>query len=270
MNIIGHVYTDFQEKFGIPRQSGLVDELTGTVVFLPEYRQPEAFRGLEDFSHIWILWEFHKAKRENWSATVKPPKLGGNKRMGVFATRSPFRPNNIGLSSVKLTGIEYTDDYGPILHISGVDLLNGTPVYDIKPYIPYTDCHPDATSGFTEHIHTEKLDVIFPPELLAMIPEAKRPALIGILAEIRVPATSTIPTADMASPSQASTCASTSTATSSQCVRWWLYDNRTIRDRGRGYISLFRRTLSFYSHVAVLGSLLMQFTKDRRSNRSAS
>ena len=147
MNIIGHVYTDFQEKFGIPRQSGLVDELTGTVVFLPEYRQPEAFRGLEDFSHIWILWEFHKAKRENWSATVKPPKLGGNKRMGVFATRSPFRPNNIGLSSVKLTGIEYTDDYGPILHISGVDLLNGTPVYDIKPYIPYTDCHPDATSG---------------------------------------------------------------------------------------------------------------------------
>ena len=148
MNIIGHVYTDFQEKFGIPRQSGLVDELTGTVVFLPEYRQPEAFRGLEDFSHIWILWEFHKAKRENWSATVKPPKLGGNKRMGVFATRSPFRPNNIGLSSVKLTGIEYTDDYGPILHISGVDL-----------------------------------DVIFPPELLAMIPEAKRPALIGILAE---------------------------------------------------------------------------------------
>ena len=157
MNIIGHVYTDFQEKFGIPRQSGLVDELTGTVVFLPEYRQPEAFRGLEDFSHIWILWEFHKAKRENWSAT--------------------------GLSSVKLTGIEYTDDYGPILHISGVDLLNGTPVYDIKPYIPYTDCHPDATGGFTEHIHTEKLDVIFPPELLAMIPEAKRPALIGILAE---------------------------------------------------------------------------------------
>lgn len=148
MNIIGHVYTDFQEKFGIPRQSGLVDELTGTVVFLPEYRQPEAFRGLEDFSHIWILWEFHKAKRENWSATVKPPKLGGNKRMGVFATRSPFRPNNIGLSSVKLTGIEYTDDYGPILHISGVDLLNGTPVYDIKPYIPYTDCHLDATGRF--------------------------------------------------------------------------------------------------------------------------
>lgn len=183
MNIIGHVYTDFQEKFGIPRQSGLVDELTGTVVFLPEYRQPEAFRGLEDFSHIWILWEFHKAKRENWSATVKPPKLGGNKRMGVFATRSPFRPNNIGLSSVKLTEIEYTDDYGPILHISGVDLLNGTPVYDIKPYIPYTDCHPDATGGFTEHLHTGKLDVIFPPELLAMIPEAKRPALIGILAE---------------------------------------------------------------------------------------
>ena len=164
LQVIARIHTELPEKFGVPRQSGLVPQLRGRIVFEPAYRNPDAVRGLEDFSHIWILWEFHKAKRENWSATVKPPKLGGNKRMGVFATRSPFRPNNIGLSSVKLTGIEYTDDYGPILHISGVDLLNGTPVYDIKPYIPYTDCHPDATSGFTEHIHTEKLDVIFPPE----------------------------------------------------------------------------------------------------------
>ncbi len=183
MDIIGYVYTDFDEKFGIPRQSGIVKELTGTIVFLPEYRQPEAFRGLEDFTYIWILWEFHKAKRENWSATVKPPKLGGNKRMGVFATRSPFRPNNIGLSSVRLLGIEYSEEFGPVLKIAGADLLNRTPVYDIKPYIAYTDCHPDASGGFTETISPEKLNVIFPSELLAKIPEQKRPALIGILAE---------------------------------------------------------------------------------------
>ena len=178
MHPVAHIRSDFPTKFGIPKQSGLSRSLEARVVFCPEYRSADAVRGLEEFSHIWILWEFHKAKRENWSATVKPPKLGGNKRMGVFATRSPFRPNNIGLSSVKLTGMEYTDEHGTILHISGVDLLNGTPVYDIKPYIPYTDCHPDATGGFTEHIHTEKLDVIFQPELLTMLPEAKRPAVL--------------------------------------------------------------------------------------------
>lgn len=150
MDIIGFIHTDFIEKFGIPRQSGLIPELTGVIEFLPEYRQPEAFKGLQDFSHIWILWEFNRAKKDHWSATVKPPKLGGNTRMGVFATRSPFRPNNIGLSSVRLERIEYTEEHGPLLYVSGIDMLDGTPILDIKPYIPYSDCHPDATGGFTE------------------------------------------------------------------------------------------------------------------------
>lgn len=181
MEIIGHIHTDFSEKFGIPRQSGLVEELKASIVFLPEYRQPEAFRGLEEFSHIWILWQFHKAERENWSATVKPPKLGGNTRMGVFATRSPFRPNNIGLSSVKLDSIEFTKENGPVLHVSGADLLDGTPIYDIKPYLAYTDSHPEATGGFTEHIDTNPLIVDFPTNLLNLIPPDKQAALLALL-----------------------------------------------------------------------------------------
>lgn len=183
MKIIGHIHTDFKEKFGIPRQSGIVDALQGEIVFLPEYRQPEAFRGLKDFSHIWILWQFHMAKKENWSATVKPPRLGGNTRMGVFATRSPFRPNDIGLSSVRLLNVEYTADRGPVLHVCGADLLDNTPIYDIKPYLPYTDAHPEATSGFAGNIAMQKLTVTFPEKLLRQIPAEKREALIAILKE---------------------------------------------------------------------------------------
>lgn len=187
MNIIGHIHTDFIEKFGIPRQSGLIPELTGIIEFLPEYRQPEAFRGLEEFSHIWILWEFDKAKKSHWSATVKPPKLGGNTRMGVFATRSPFRPNNIGLSSVRLERIEYTEKHGPLLYVSGIDMLDGTPVFDIKPYIPYSDCHHDATGGFTETIDRTPLKVSFIRPLHELIApasltEEKLTALTALLA----------------------------------------------------------------------------------------
>ncbi len=183
MEIIGHIYTDFDEKFGIPRQSGIVDELIGKIIFLPEYRQPEAFRGLKDFSYIWLLWEFHMANRATSRATVKPPKLGGNKRMGVFATRSPYRPNNIGLSSVKLLDILYTEKNGPVLIVSGADLLNGTPIYDIKPYLAFTDSHPDARGGFTADIPDTKLEVNFPDELLKKIPEDKQTPLIHVLAE---------------------------------------------------------------------------------------
>lgn len=183
MEIIGYIHTDFSEKFGIPRQSGLVEELKATITFLPKYRQQEAFRGLEAFTHIWLLWQFHKAEREHWSATVKPPKLGGNTRMGVFATRSPFRPNNIGLSSVKLDLIEYTEDGGPVLHVSGADLLDGTPIYDIKPYLAYTDSHPDAAGGWTSYLHNPPLTIHFPKDLLKMIPKDKQAALRSLLAE---------------------------------------------------------------------------------------
>lgn len=183
LKIIGYIHTDFSEKFGIPRQSGIVPELMATITFLPEYRQIEAFRGLENFSHIWLLWSFDKAKQDNWCATVKPPKLGGNMRMGVFATRSPYRPNSIGLSSVRLESIEYTKNTGPVLHVSGADLQDGTPIYDIKPYLSYTDCHTDATCGFAEQAKTDKLNIHFPSELLALIPEDKRAALQGVLAE---------------------------------------------------------------------------------------
>ncbi len=182
MQIIGYIHTDFSEKFGIPRQSGLVEELTATITFLPEYRQPEAFRGLASFSHIWLLWQFHKAEREHWSATVKPPKLGGNTRMGVFATRSPFRPNHIGLSSVKLDFIEYTRDAGPVLHVSGADLLDGTPIYDIKPYLAYTDSHPKATGGWTNRVDNTTLHVECSDEFISIIPAGKRKALLDILA----------------------------------------------------------------------------------------
>lgn len=171
MKIIAHIHTDFPDKFGIPRQSGLVQELTGKIVFEPEYRNPEAVRGLDDFSHIWLLWQFSESKKEHWSATVKPPRLGGKKRMGVFATRSPFRPNDIGLSSVRLQRIELDKKEGPILYVSGIDLMDGTPIYDIKPYIPLADCHPDATEGYTRVTKGHSLEVEFPDELLQMYPE---------------------------------------------------------------------------------------------------
>ena len=183
MKIIAHIYTDFPDKFGIPRQSGLVQELTGKIVFAPEYRNPEAVRGLDDFSYIWLLWQFSESKKEHWSATVKPPRLGGKKRMGVFATRSPFRPNDIGLSSVRLQRIELDKKEGPILYVSGIDLMDGTPIYDIKPYIPLADCHPDATEGYTRVTKEHSLEVEFPYELLQMYPEEKRQGIMGVLAQ---------------------------------------------------------------------------------------
>ena len=149
LKVIAHIHTAFPTKFGIPRQSGLVEELRGEIIFTSEYRNPDALRGLEDFSHIWLVWQFSGAVRENWSPTVRPPRLGGNTRVGVFATRSPFRPNPLGLSSVKLEAIEQRPDVGPVLIVRGADLMDGTPIYDIKPYIPYADCHPDAAEGFT-------------------------------------------------------------------------------------------------------------------------
>ncbi len=183
MKIIGRIVTDFSSKFGLPRQSGLVEEITGKIVFEEEYRIPEAFRGLEDFSHIWIVWQFSEAVRDSWSPTVRPPMLGGNKRVGVFATRSPFRPNSIGLSSVKLERIEYSADEGPVLYVSGCDLMDGTPIYDIKPYLPYTDSHPDASGGFTDTLADRRLEVIIPDEILTCIPVDKIKTLIGILSQ---------------------------------------------------------------------------------------
>ena len=182
MKPIAHIYTDFKTKFGLPRQSGLVKEITGKIVFEKEYSIAEAFKGLEDFSHIWILWEFSQAKKESWKPTVRPPLLGGNKRMGVFATRSPFRPNSIGLSCVKLERIDYDADFGTILYVSGCDLMNGTPIYDIKPYLPYCDSVPDAVGGFTETLGERKLEVNIDDTLLGRVPEEKRDELIGVLA----------------------------------------------------------------------------------------
>lgn len=181
IKIIARIHTDFQSKFGIPRQSGLVEELQGTIVFEPEYRNPETVRGLEGFSHVWLIWEFSEAKRENWSPTVRPPRLGGNVRMGVFATRSPFRPNPIGLSAVKLDKIELDTLAGPVLHVSGADLMDGTPIFDIKPYVPYADCLPKATGGFTDKIEKGKLKVNFPEELLQQISIKKQNALLEML-----------------------------------------------------------------------------------------
>ena len=181
MHIIANIHSDFPTKFGIPRQSGLVEELTAKIVFTPDYRAPEAVRGLEDFSHIWLIWQFSKAVRENWSPTVRPPRLGGNTRMGVFATRSPFRPNAIGLSCVRLLKVEPNTSEGPVLTVAGADLMDGTPILDIKPYIPYADCQPEATGGFTDTAGDFLLKVEFPPELLEMVPEDRREALIGVL-----------------------------------------------------------------------------------------
>ncbi len=181
IQIIARMHSDFATKFGIPRQSGLVEQLKSTIVFEPEFRNPDALRGIEDFSHLWIIWQFSEAVRTEWSPTVRPPRLGGNTRMGVFATRSPFRPNNLGLSSVKLLGVEHTEKYGTVLHVGGADLMDGTPIFDIKPYIPYGDCHPEASGGFTDTAGEFLLQVEFPEELLQKLPEEKRDAAIGVL-----------------------------------------------------------------------------------------
>ena len=182
MKVIAHINSEFPTKFGIPHQSNRIDALKATIIFEPEYRDREAFRGLEEFDYIWLIWEFSEAKRENWSPTVRPPRLGGNVRKGVFATRSPFRPNPIGLSSVKLERIEFHPELGPVLHVSGADLMDGTPIYDVKPYLPYVDSHPEAAGGFTDRIQKEKLQVVFPEELLKTIPEKHREALYEVLA----------------------------------------------------------------------------------------
>lgn len=181
MKIIARIYTDFKEKFGIPRQSGIADELIGRIVFEPEYRVAEALRGLDGYSHIWLIWQFSEAQRETWSPTVRPPRLGGNRRMGVFATRSPYRPNPIGLSSVKLERIEHTENEGDVLIVRGADILDGTPIYDIKPYLAYTDSHPDAIGGFADPVRDYSLKVDFPEELLCRVSAEKRGALIKML-----------------------------------------------------------------------------------------
>ena len=182
MKIIARIRTDFSTKFGVPRQSGLVDALEGTVVFEPEYRVPEALRGLEGFSHVWLLWQFSQAVRDGWSPPVRPPRLGGNARMGVFATRSPFRPNAIGLSCVRLRGVELHTPQGPVLRVAGADLMDGTPIFDVKPYLPYADCRTDAAGGFASVPAGERLRVDFAPGCLERVPEGRREALRGVLA----------------------------------------------------------------------------------------
>lgn len=183
MNVIARIRSDFSTKFGVPRQSGLVDALEATVVFEPEYRNADALRGLEGFSHLWLVWVFDQAVRKEWSPTVRPPRLGGNQRMGVFATRSPFRPNPIALSSVKLAGMEQTAEFGTVLKVRGADLMDGTPILDIKPYIPYADSHPDAIGGFASAPAGETLEVSIPQDMLKRIPEERREALRGVLAQ---------------------------------------------------------------------------------------
>lgn len=180
---IAKIHTDFPEKFGIPRQSGIVEALKGVIVFEHKYRNVDAFRGLEDFSHIWLIWGFLNNNRDNWAPMVKPPRLGGNTRMGVFATRSPNRPNGLGLSSVKLDKIEEHAEYGPILHVCGIDIMDQTPIYDIKPYIVYSDSHPDASEGFVEQVKEYELQVEFSTKMRSMIPEKYHESLIGVLAQ---------------------------------------------------------------------------------------
>ena len=178
---IAKMRSDFATKFGIPRQSGLVEELRSTVVFEPGFRNADALRGIEGYSHLWIIWQFSQAVRSDWSPTVRPPRLGGNTRMGVFATRSPFRPISLGLSCVRLLGVEDTADSGTVLHVGGADLMDGTPIFDIKPYIPYSDCHTDAVGGFTDTAGDFLLEVSFPPELLIRLPEGKQQAAVQVL-----------------------------------------------------------------------------------------
>lgn len=186
MKIIARIRTDFNSKFGIPRQSGLVEDLEGKIVFEPEYRNPEALRGLQDFSHLWLIWDFSEAHRDNeaWSPTVRPPRLGGNQRMGVWATRSPFRPNNIGLSSVRLQKIDLSTSEGPVIWVTGADLMDGTPIYDIKPYLAFTDSHPEATGGFTSQTRElPNLKVIIPEKVKCLFSPTQQAALEGILAQ---------------------------------------------------------------------------------------
>ncbi|MBQ7360145.1 MAG: tRNA (N6-threonylcarbamoyladenosine(37)-N6)-methyltransferase TrmO [Lachnospiraceae bacterium] len=187
MKIIGHMRTDFPQKFGVPRQSGLVANLQGRIVFEPEYRNIDALKGMEQYDYLWILWQFEGTEREHWSPTVRPPRLGGETHMGVFATRSPFRPNPIGLSSVKLERIELTED-GPVIHVSGIDMRDNTPILDIKPYLPYTDSHPGARDGFAGGVKNYELSVEFPPELLERFPSDKRSAAIDLLKQDPRPA----------------------------------------------------------------------------------
>lgn len=183
MEPIAHIHTDFDSKFGIPRQSGLISGLIGRIVMEPKYRVKEAFRGLEEFSHIWLLWDFSQAHTEEWSPTVRPPRLGGNMRVGVFATRSPFRPNNIGLTSVRLLKIDYEAADGPVIFVDGVDMVDNTPIYDIKPYLPFTDIHSDAVGGFTENVLKDfkPLEVCIPEDINVMFPEDKQEVLVEIL-----------------------------------------------------------------------------------------
>lgn len=183
MKIIAHIENDFPTKFGIPRQSGLVNSLRSRIVFAPEYRNPDAFRGLEDFSHVWLIWEFSQAVRQKWSPTVRPPRLGGNTRMGVFATRSPFRPNPVGLSAVQLEEVVLHGADAPYLVVSGADLMNGTPIYDIKPYLPHIDSHPDARGGFAVPAAEHRLKVVFPELWLEKVPEQLRDGLTEVLAQ---------------------------------------------------------------------------------------
>ena len=179
MKVIARIRSDFPTKFGIPRQSGLADT-EAVIVFEPEYRNEDALRGLEEYSHLWLIWKFSEAQRETWSPTVRPPRLGGNRRMGVFATRSPFRPNPIGLSSVRLLGLSKTNE-GTVLRIAGADLMDGTPIYDIKPYLAFTDSHPDAVGGFADERKDYRLQVEVPDTLLKRVPKNKRTALLGLL-----------------------------------------------------------------------------------------
>ena len=183
MQIIARMRSEFPEKFGVPRQSGLVPQTTGRIVFEPAFRQPDALRGIEGFTHLWLIWQFHQAQREGWSATVRPPRLGGNERMGVFATRSPFRPNAIGLSCVKLREVRLDTPEGPVLIVGGADLVDGTPIFDIKPYLPVYDSHPEASCGFVENAKERNLTVIFPEKLEEKIPPEQRSALRGVLAQ---------------------------------------------------------------------------------------
>ena len=181
MKIIAHIHSDFPTKFGIPRQSGLADT-EAVIVFTPEYRKEEALRGIEEFSHLWLIWKFSEAQRDTWSPTVRPPRLGGNKRIGVFATRSPFRPNPIGLSSVRLLAVEKTPKHGTVLRVAGADLMDGTPIYDIKPYLAFTDSHPDASGSFADERKDYRLEVDFPSALLENVPHDKQAVLVEILA----------------------------------------------------------------------------------------
>ena len=187
MKVIARIRNAYEEKFGIPRQSGLAEDVVSAVVFEPEFRVDEALRGIDDFSHLWLLWGFDRTERETWSPTVRPPRLGGNRRVGVFATRSPFRPNAIGLSCVRLLGLEKTPE-GTVLKVAGADLMNGTPIYDIKPYLPYADCRPEATGGFTDTSEKRRVQVVIPEETGKGLSETEKKALEAVLREDPRPA----------------------------------------------------------------------------------